>query len=75
METLDWVPIVFVTFKALVLVIGMYYAIRWHYDQGKKHKDKQQEKRAVLRATGKVIVIFVLALLILGIFTLSLIHI
>ena len=48
METLDWVPIVFVTFKALVLVIGMYYAIRWHYDQGKKHKDKQQEKRAVL---------------------------
>ncbi len=74
METLDWVPIVFVTFKALVLVIGMYYAIRWHYDQGKKHKDKQKEKRAVLRATGKVIVIFLLALLILGIFTFFLVR-
>ena len=69
MMELDWVPVVFVTFKVLVLATGMYFAIRWHYDQGKKEKDKEKEKRAVLRAGGKVAVIFVLSLLALGLLT------
>ena len=69
MMELDWVPVVFVTFKVLVLATGMYFAIRWHYDQGKKEKDKEKEKRAVLRAGGKVAVIFVLSLLGLGLLT------
>lgn len=57
----DWVPIVLVTFKALVLGIGMFFAIKWHYDQGKKGKEK--ERRAVLIASGKIAVIFVLSVL------------
>jgi len=57
----DWIPIVFVIFKVLVLGTGMFYAIKWHYDQGKKGKGK--EKRAVLRAGGEVAAIFVLSLL------------
>lgn len=69
MTELDWVPVVFVTFKVLVLATGMYFAIRWHYDQGKKEKDKEKQKRAVLRAGGKVAAIFVLALLALGLVT------
>lgn len=64
---MEWIPIVFVIFKALVLGTGMFFAIKWHYDQGKK--GNVQERRAVLRATGKVIVIFVLALAALGLFT------
>jgi hypothetical protein len=39
----------------------MFFAIKWHYDQGKKEK----EKRAVLRAAGKVAAVFVLLLLVL----------
>lgn len=66
---MDWTPIVFVTFKALVLCTGMFYAIKWHYDQGKKDKDKAKQNRAVLRASGKVVAIFVLLLLGLGIVT------
>ncbi|AVR97660.1 hypothetical protein [Pseudoduganella armeniaca] len=66
---MEWIPIVFVTFKVLVLGIGMFFAIKWHYDQGKKHKDKQKEMRAVLRAAGKVAVIFLLALCGLGLIT------
>ncbi|MGK5068492.1 hypothetical protein D3C81_108000 [compost metagenome] len=66
---MDWTPIVFVTFKALVLCTGMFYAIKWHYDQGKKDKDKAKQNRAVLRASGKVVAIFVLLLLSLGIVT------
>ncbi|AXA94516.1 hypothetical protein DPH57_02105 [Massilia sp. YMA4] len=60
---MDWIPIVFVTFKVLVLGIGMFFAIKWHYDQGQKDKDKQKQARAVLRAAGKVAVLFLLALL------------
>jgi Tfp pilus assembly protein PilO len=60
---MDWIPVVFVTFKVLVLGTGMFFAIKWHYDQGKKEKAKEKEMRAVLRAGGKVAVVFVLSLL------------
>ena len=52
---IDWIPIVFVTFKVLVFGVGMFFAIKWHYDQGKK------EKRAVLGAGSKVAAVFVLS--------------
>jgi len=67
---MDWIPIVFVTFKALVLGTGMFFAIKWHYDQGKK--GRVIDKRAVLRAVGKVAAGFVLSLLVLGLFTFGL---
>ena len=60
---MDWIPIVLVTFKVLVLGTGMFFAIKWHYDQGMKETDKKMEKRAVLRAGGKVVAVFVLSLL------------
>jgi uncharacterized protein YqhQ len=60
---MNWIPIVLVAFKALVLGTGMFFAIKWHYDQAKKEKDVEKEKRAVLRATGKVAAVFVLSLL------------
>ena len=72
---MDWIPIVLVTFKVLVIGIGMFFAVKWHYDQGRKEQDKEKEKRAVLRAGSKVAVIFVLSLLGLGLFTLFLIRV
>lgn len=67
---MDWIPIVFVTFKALVLGTGMFYAIKWHYDQGKKEK----ENRAVLRASSQVAAVFALSLLGLGLATFFLVR-
>ena len=66
---MEWIPIVLVTFKALVLGTGMFFAIKWHYDQGKKDQDKAKQNRAVLRASGKVVAVFMLLLLALGIVT------
>ena len=60
---MDWVPVVFVTFKVLVLGAGMYFAIKWHYDQG-----ENGERGAVLRTGGKMAVVFVLSLLCVGLF-------
>ncbi|HJV02540.1 MAG TPA: hypothetical protein VJ752_18545 [Burkholderiaceae bacterium] len=66
---MEWIPVVLVAFKVIVLGIGMFYAIKWHYDQGKKEQDNQLQKRAVLRAGGKATVVFALSLLGLGLFT------
>ncbi len=69
---MDWIPIVLVTFKILVLGTGMFYAIKWHYDQGKKEAEKARERRAVLRAGGKVAAVFLLSLLGVGLVTVAL---
>ena len=67
---MDWIPILFGTFKALVLGTGMFFAIKWHYDQGKK----ENGKRATLRAGGKVAAIFVVSLMGVGFLTLFLVR-
>lgn len=69
---MEWIPVVLVAFKVVVLSTGMFFAIKWHYDQGKKEKTREKETRAVLRAGGKVAVVFVLALLGLGVGTIVL---
>ena len=73
---MDWVPIILITFKVLVLGTGMFFAIKWHYDQGKKEKGKKEKgkekQRAVLRAGGKVAAVFVLSLLGLSLLTFDL---
>ncbi len=68
---MDWVPAVFIVFKVLVLSTGMFFAIKWHYDQGRKEKGKEKLS-AVLRSGGKVAVVFVLLLLALLLFTFAL---
>jgi hypothetical protein len=66
---MDWVPVVFIAFKVLVFGTGMFFAIKWHYERGRKDKEKQS---AVLRASGKVAAIFVLSLLGLSLLTFGL---
>jgi hypothetical protein len=64
---MEWFPIVFFTFKILVLGTGMFFAVKWHYDQAKK--GKQTDKRDVLRGVVKVVAAFAIALLLLGFIT------
>jgi hypothetical protein len=45
-EMMGAVPIVFGTFKLLVLAAGMYLAIKSHYDGEKKEKQKERERSA-----------------------------
>jgi len=71
---MDWIPVVFVIFKVLVLGTGMFFAIKWHYDQGQKETGNEREMRVVLRAGGKVAAVFLLALLGLGLVTFALVR-
>ena len=43
---MEWIPLLLVTFKALVFGIGMFLAIKWHYD-------REKEARAKEAANGK----------------------
>jgi hypothetical protein len=57
----DWVLVVFVLFKGLVFVTGMYFAIKWHYDRERTRVDR----RSLLVMGGKLAGVFVLLLVIL----------
>ena len=70
LKIMEWIPVVLVTFKLLVFGVGMFFAIKWHYDKGAK--EKEMDMRALLRACGKVAAIFVLSLLVLGCATFAL---
>lgn len=63
---IDWVPVVFVTFKVLIFGTCMFFAIKWHYDQGKK---KGVDTRTLLRTGAKLAAAFLLALLVVLLFT------
>jgi Ni/Fe-hydrogenase subunit HybB-like protein len=69
---MEWFPIVFFTFKALVLGTGMFFAIKWHYDQGKK--ENGMDRRRLLIGVAKVVIIFVVLLAVLGYLTLLLVR-
>lgn len=68
----DWFPIVFGTFKVVALSIGMFFAVKWHYDQAQKKK--KMDKRAVLRAAGMAVAIFLVSLAGLWLVTYALIR-
>ena len=63
---MDWVLIVFTAFKFLLLGAGMYFCVKWHYDQEEKGKGA-----AALRFSAAV---FVLSLLGVGLFAFVLIR-
>lgn len=65
---MEWVPAVFILFKVSVLGIGMFYAVKWHYDRGAKEKGAHTH-RALLLAGGKVAAVF--ALLLVGLLFLT----
>ncbi len=58
---MDWVPVVFVIFKVAALGIAMFFAIKWHYDQGEKG-----ETLALVRTGGKMTAAFLAAVLAVG---------
>lgn len=52
-DWVNWFPIVFFPFKILVLGIGMFYSIKWHYDQDKKKKEEDNRRRAEAQKTAE----------------------
>ena len=60
---MDWVPIVFITFKVLALGTGMFFAIKWHYDQRTSSDPADMIKVALECACYILMVVIVVALI------------
>lgn len=58
---MDWIPIAFLAFKFLALATAMFFAIKWHYDQGEKG-----DRKALLRVGLKMATIFLLTVVCVG---------
>ena len=66
---MDWVPIAFGTFKVVALCVAMFFAIKWHYDQGKKG-----DRKALLRSIAKMAALLILAAVVVALITFGLIR-
>jgi|AraplaMF_Col_mLB_1032019.scaffolds.fasta_scaffold01808_4 hypothetical protein len=60
---MDWFPIALGSFKAVALGTAMFYAIKWHYDQGEKGG-----ALTLLRTGGKVAAAFLVTVLVIVVF-------
>ena len=49
-EIMDWVPIVFITFKLGVLGTVVFFSIKSHHDKEKEEQEEERERQA--RASG-----------------------
>lgn len=45
---MEWIPVVFITFKVIVFGTCMFFAIKWHHDQGKKKKAEEAAQAQAL---------------------------
>lgn len=61
---MEWVPIIFVIFKGTILFTGMYFAIKWHYDQDRKTKNdaSSAQSSGEMRLFATMITAFALSL-------------
>lgn len=41
---MDWVPLVLIVFKLTVFCTAAFFAIKWHYDQDKKAKERKESE-------------------------------
>jgi hypothetical protein len=44
-EIMDWIPIVFITFKLLVLGAAMFFSIKSHHDKQKEEQEEERERQ------------------------------
>ena len=46
-EIMDWVPIVLISFKLVVLGAAMFFSIKSHHDKEKEEQEQERERQKV----------------------------
>ncbi len=44
-EIMEWVPVVFITFKLLVLGTAIFFCVKSHYDGAKQEQEEERERQ------------------------------
>jgi heme/copper-type cytochrome/quinol oxidase subunit 2 len=60
---MEWIPIILLFFKLSVLFIGMFFAIKWHYDQDRKDEDNGPQFPSEMRLFAAMLVALALSLI------------
>lgn len=60
---MEWIPIILLFFKLSVLFIGMFFAIKWHYDQDRKDEDNGPQFPSEMRLFAAMLIALALSLI------------
>jgi hypothetical protein len=52
---MDWIPVVFITFKLLVIGAAMFFSIKSHRDKQQEEQEEERQRQARAVATGSAI--------------------
>ena len=52
---MDWIPIVFITFKLSVIGAAMFFSIRSHRDKEREEQEEERQRQARAAASGGAI--------------------
>ena len=66
---MDWVPTIFYVFKVGVFVIGMFFAVKWHYD-----RDRVEGHATGVRQSSRELRLFVTMIIVCGISFLGIVY-
>jgi len=50
-EIMDWIPVIFIAFKFLVLGTAMFFSIKSHRDKQKEEQEEEKERQNRLNAS------------------------
>jgi large-conductance mechanosensitive channel len=54
-EIMDWIPIVLITFKLLVIGTALFFSIKSHHDKEKEEQEEERERQARASGTGSAV--------------------
>lgn len=54
-EIMDWIPVVFIAFKLLVLGTAMFFSIKSHHDREKEEQEEERQRQARAAGTGSAV--------------------
>ena len=52
-EIMDWIPVIFIAFKFLVLGTAMFFSIKSHRDKQKEEQEEERERQKRVNATDR----------------------
>ena len=50
-EIMDWIPVIFIAFKFLVLCTAMFFSIKSHRDKQKEEQEEERERQNRINAS------------------------
>ena len=54
-EIMDWIPMVLIAFKLLVLGAALFFSIKSHHDKEKEEQEEERERQARASGTGSAV--------------------